>query len=135
MVELTSIKLVSGYGDRYQFILQNPGYVKSATVRACFLVLRQLRSVRNSLPHHALLTLITALAVSKVDYCNSVLARAPGHLLDRLQSVLNITARLIFSARKREHITPLLHELHWLRVPERIKFQLRVLAYRCHLTV
>ena len=27
--------------------------------------------------------------------------------------------------------TPLLHELHWLRVPERIKFRLCVLAYRC----
>jgi len=61
--------------------------------------------------------------VSKVDYCNSVLAGAPGHLL-------NAAARLIFSARKREHITPLLHELHWLRVPERIKFRLCVLAYQ-----
>ena len=78
-----------------------------------------------------MLTLIRALVVSKVDYCNSVLAGAPGHLLDRLQSVLNAAARLIFSARKREHITPLLHELHWLRVHERIKFRLCVLAYRC----
>ena len=49
----------------------------------------------------------------QLGYCNSVLAGAPGHL------------------RKREHITPLLHELHWLRVPERIKFRLCVLAYRC----
>jgi len=69
--------------------------------------------------------------VSKIDYCNSVLAGGPGHRLDRLQSVLNAAARLIFSARKREQITPLLHELHWLRVPERIKFWLCVLAYRC----
>jgi len=69
----------------------------------------------------SLLTLIRALVVSKVDYCNSVLAGAPGHLLDRLQSVLNAAARLIFAARKREHTTPLFHELHWLRVPERIK--------------
>jgi len=28
-----------------------------------------------------------------------------------------------------EHITPLLWELHWLRVPERIQFRLCVLAY------
>ena len=54
-----------------------------------------------------------------------------GCLLDRLQSVLNAAARLIFSARKSEHITPLLSELHWLRVPERIQFRLCVLAYRC----
>ena len=29
------------------------------------------------------------------------------------------------------HITPLLRELHWLKVPERIQFRLCVLAYRC----
>jgi len=30
-----------------------------------------------------------------------------------------------------DHVSPLLKELHWLRVPERITFQLAVLAYRC----
>ena len=30
-----------------------------------------------------------------------------------------------------EHTTPLLRELHWLRVPERIQFRLCVLAYHC----
>ena len=29
------------------------------------------------------------------------------------------------------HVTPLLRELHWLKVPERIQFRLCVLAYRC----
>jgi len=51
-------------------------------------------------------------------------------LQDRLQSVLNAATRLVFSARRSECITPLLHELHWLRVPERVTFRLCVLAYR-----
>ena len=55
----------------------------------------------------------------------------PGQLQDRLQSVLNAAARLVFSARRSERITPLLRELHWLRVAERVTFQLCVLAYRC----
>ena len=29
------------------------------------------------------------------------------------------------------HVTPLLRELHWMKVPERIQFRLCVLAYRC----
>jgi len=29
------------------------------------------------------------------------------------------------------HITPLLSELHWLKVPERIQFRLCVLTHRC----
>ena len=84
------------------------------------LALRQIR-----LTPQALLTLVRAMVVSKVDYCNSVLAGVSAHLLDRLQSVLNADARLIFfSARKSERIispysaSPLLSELHWLRVPE-----------------
>ena len=52
-------------------------------------------------------------------------------LQDRLQSVLNAAARLDFSARLSERITPLLRELHWLRVPEWVTFRLCVLAYRC----
>ena len=46
----------------------------SAVVRASFAALRRICSVRRSIPRRALLTLIQALVVSKVDYCNSVLA-------------------------------------------------------------
>jgi len=37
---------------------------------------------------------------------------------DRLQSVLNAAAHLVLLARQSERITPLLHQLHWLKVPE-----------------
>jgi len=57
----------------------------------------------------------------------SVLVGMSGHFL----SVLDAAARLVFSARCSEHITPLLHDLHWLRVPERIRFRLCVLTQRC----
>jgi len=87
--------------------------------------------VRRSLPRHALLTWVCALIVSKVDHCNSVLAAMSRHLHDRLQSVLNAAARLVFSARRNDHITPLRQDLHWLRIPERVKFRLCVLVYRC----
>jgi len=69
--------------------------------------------------------------VTKVDYCSSVLSGISGQLLQRLQSVFNAAARLVYSARKSGHITPLLRELRWLKVPERIQFRLCVLAYRC----
>ena len=47
-------------------------------------------------------------------YSSTVLAGAPAVQLNRLQSVLNAAARLVFSARKYEHTSPLLRELHWL---------------------
>jgi hypothetical protein len=49
--------------------------------------------------------------------------------LNRLQSVHNAAARLIFGLRRTEPITEALFQLHWLRVPERICFKLAVLTY------
>ena len=84
-----------------------------------------------SLSRHALITLVRALVISKVDYCNSVLAGISGHLLDRLQFVLNVATRLIYSANRSDSITLLLCELHSLKVSERIEFRLCFLVYCC----
>ena len=35
------------------------------------------------------------------------------------------------SARKHDHVTPLLRELHWLRMRQRIDYKLAVLIFRC----
>ena len=109
----------------------------TATVRSCFAALRQIRSVQHSLSRDALVALIRALVVTKLDYCCSVMVgvsetetgdsvlaterflwpqREHGTLLRRLQSVLNAAARLVFSARRSDHTTPLLRELHWLKI-------------------
>ena len=98
---------------------------------SCYAALRHIRSVKSVLPRHALLTLVQALVVNRIDYCNSMLVGLPTRLLDRLQAVLNSAARLICSARRNDHITPILRELHWLRIPERITFKICTLTYRC----
>ena len=45
--------------------------------------------------------------------------------------MLNAAARLLYSARRLEHATPLLRQLYWLKVLERVKFRLCVLVHRC----
>ena len=66
--------------------------------------------------------LVTSIVLTRLDYCNSVLAGLPANLLNRLQAVINAAARLICLARKSEHITPILMDLHWLRIQERIQY-------------
>jgi len=51
----------------------------TAVVRACFAALHLILSMQRSLSCHALLTLVCALIVNKVDYGNSVLAGIYGH--------------------------------------------------------
>ena len=75
--------------------------------------------------------MVAALTLTRLDYGCSTLAGLPARQMNRLQSVLNAAARLVYSARRYEHVSPLLRELHWLRVPQRIEFRLAVLVYRC----
>jgi len=100
-------------------------------VCTCFGILRQIRCIRRSLPRSSLATLITAFILSKVDYCNVVLSGLPNRDLERVQSVINAAARLTTGARKYDHVMPLLKDLHWLRVPERITYKLCVLVRNC----
>ena len=65
-----------------------------------------------------------------MDYGSVTIIDLRRQLLDRLQPVMNAAARLVFSIRK-YNITPLLRDLHWLCLPQRIEYRLAVLAYRC----
>ena len=65
------------------------------------------------------------------DCSSATLACLTARLLDRLQSVLNAAARLVFGSCKYDDVTPLLRDLHGLRVPRRITFRLAVLVHRC----
>jgi len=69
--------------------------------------------------------------VFQLDYGSATLVGLPKQLMDRLQFAQNAAARLIFKACRQDHIQPLLHRLHWLRMPERVSFRLAVLVYCC----
>jgi len=77
---------------------------------------RQIRPTLESLSRDAAKTLVQAFISSRLGYCNSVLYGVIDNLLQRLQSVQNATARLIAQTGRREHISPVLQELHWLPV-------------------
>jgi len=94
----------------------------------CFAALRQLRSIRRSVSNDVMQSLIVALVFSGAG---ATLAGLLKQLMDRLPSVQNAAAWLIFKACRQDHIQPLLCRLHWLRMPERVSFQLAVLVYRC----
>ena len=79
----------------------------------------------------SLIGLVVSLVLTRLDYCNAVLAGLPAYQLDRLQSAINAAARMICRASQYDHVSLLLKELHWLRVPERIEFKLCALVYKC----
>jgi len=53
-----------------------------------------------------------------------------GGLIKRLQSVQNAAARLVTGASRRDHNTPVMRQLYWLPVKQRIDIKLVVLVYK-----
>ena len=75
-------------------------------------------------------TLIHALISSCLDYCNGILYNLPDTKIGRLQRVQNQAAHILTRSPRREHITPVLKQLHWLKVRERIKYKILILTHR-----
>ncbi len=68
--------------------------------------------------------------ISRLDYCNVLLAGLPSNTIKPLQMIQNAAARLVFNEPKRAHVTPFFVSLHWLPFAARIKFKTLMLAYR-----
>ncbi|KAM9534686.1 uncharacterized protein ACWYII_039557 [Salvelinus alpinus] len=100
-----------------------------AVTRSCRFMLYNIRRVRPCLTQEAAQVLIQALVISRLDYCNSLLAGLPACAIKPLQLIQNAAARLVFNLPKFSHVTPLLRSLHWLPVEARIRYKTMVLAY------
>ena len=63
-------------------------------------------------------TIIHALISCRLDYCNYILYNVPKSKTDRLQRLQNQCARILTKSPRREHITPVLKKLHWLKIQD-----------------
>ncbi len=77
------------------------------TARSCRFALHNIRQIRPFLIQHAAQLLVQALVISRLDYCNALLAGLPSYTIKPLQMIQNAAARLVFNEPKRAHVTPL----------------------------
>ena len=74
---------------------------------------------------------IHSFITSRLDNNNALLYGLPTNQLYRLQKIQNTAARILTFSRKSCHITPILKELHWLPINERIILKLLLIVYKC----
>ena len=79
-----------------------------------YLELKRITNIKKSIDIETPKTLVSSFILSRLDYCNSLLAGISKDKLNRLRRVQNSAARLILKVPRSEHITPLLKQLHWL---------------------
>uniref|UniRef100_A0AAV2LSV1 Maturase K n=1 Tax=Knipowitschia caucasica TaxID=637954 RepID=A0AAV2LSV1_KNICA len=99
--------------------------------KTSFFHLRNISKLRSSLSLPAAEKLVHAFVSSRLDYCNALLIGIPGRSLQKLQYVQNSAARVLMRVRKHEHITPILHTLHWLPVHLRIEYKILLHTHHC----
>jgi hypothetical protein len=102
----------------------------SKIVKTCFFHIRSLSKARPYLTQKAACHVAVSLILSKLDYCNSLLANLPQTEIKRLQAVQNAAARVVTKSKKSDHISPVLSKLHWLPVQERINHKVLSSTYR-----
>ena len=74
--------------------------------------------------------LVHAFISSRLDFNNALLYGLPEKSLLPLQRIQNRAARLVCRKRKRDHITPVLRELHWLPIKLRIVFKVLLYCFK-----
>ena len=103
----------------------------SNIVRTCYIEMSRLASIRRFLTSTATATLVSAFALSRINYCNSLLFGSTHHVTSHLQRLQNYAARVIMRLPKSSNITTHLKSLHWLPVKVRSTYNIACLCYHC----
>jgi hypothetical protein len=102
----------------------------NSVCRSGYMHIRTIGKIRHLLPQKVTEQLTHAFVTSRLDSCNSLLCGLPAVLTNKLQRLQNTAARLVTRTRKYDHITPVLRQLHWLPVQQRIVFKILLLTFR-----
>ena len=92
--------------------------------------IRNIYKIRRFIDSDTCANIVRALILSRLDYCNLLFNGITQKNLVRLQKLQNKCARLVNMQPRSCHITPLLMDLHWLRVSERIIFKTLLHVYK-----
>ncbi len=88
----------------------------------CRFALYNIRKIRPFLSEQATQLLVQALVLSRLDYCNTLLAGLPKCTIKPLQLIQNAAARVVFNEPKKAHVTPFFIRLHWLPIATCMKY-------------
>ena len=97
----------------------------------CFFHLRRLRQLKRHVTSDVInhLPVVVAVILSRLDYCNSLLAGLQWSTVAPLQRVQNAAARLVLGLSAHDHVSQVLIDLHWLPVHYWIQYKLALMMY------
>ena len=128
-VEVRTADKVRDLGVTLDSAMQYHHHINNV-VRNAYYQLHRISRIRSYLTEGATKSLIHALVISRLDYCNALYYGLPENLLTKLQRVQNHAAKLITRLHKFDHVTPALKSLHWLPIEQRIHYKILLLTFK-----
>jgi len=104
----------------------------SFVTKSHFFRLQRICQIKRCLNEKRLQTLVQALVLSRLDYCNTILINLPDTTLYQITTILHSAARLVESLKPMDHINPDFRQLHWISIKARISFQICVLMFNIY---
>ena len=92
--------------------------------------LRKIRQIREYLDQDTYTILCCALVLSHLDYSNGILCEASDTVINKLQRVQNLAAKLVLCKGQRDSPRECLKVLHWLPIRARIEFKILCIVYK-----
>ena len=103
----------------------------SASISQGYRLIRNITGIRKFISRENLKTLVNSIIIAKFDNCNSLYAGISAYDTGRLRKFQNSCARLIYNKKKRDHVSGILQELHWLPCEARTFFKIVCYVFKC----
>ena len=102
----------------------------NTTVSLCYKLLGDVACVRHLLSVEDTESLVHSIVGSRLDFSNSLLYGINKNVIQKYQHVQNYAARIISKRNKRQSVSDVLKNLHWLPIEKRIIFKLLTFTYK-----
>ena len=127
---ITNVPVVRNLGVHIDSELKLSTHV-NRIVSSSFNTLQNISRTQKHLDCDSTKTLVHALIISRLDYCNSLFLEIPQYNVDKLQQIQNMSYRVIKWLPKSSHITDYPAELHWLKIQDCIMYKVSMLMFKC----
>ena len=94
-------------------------------------MLQKIRAIQHKIDQPTCQIIVQALILSQLDYHNSLLIGTTNYQLGKLQCIQNMAHRIVCNIKKCDSITPHLKKLHWLKIQEKIIYNITTLMLKC----
>ena len=127
---IQNVPSVRNLGLHFDEELKHSSHVNKLT-SISFNMIHNIARIHHQLDIETTKTLVQALVLPHLDYCNSMLLGIPNYNIQKIQCIQNMSARIVLQLPRRSKITHHLADLYWLKVPYQIEYKIATLMLKC----